>query len=264
MDPEEIGKTVREQFLRADPLRATALDALAEVRRGRAAGLRRERRRLVERHGESAPIVTAIDRRLERDRELVGLVELEAHRARASVVGVGDDEWVLHGRVLSSEFVGVPDLTVSPHDADGEWVEDLGRGCTDKDGYFRVDAQLAERHVGVGGSSTAIDPAAGDKPPGKNPDPAEDGETAANRDTDKTRDSTTPLLVHARVHDQAGTLLAVDARRIAVRPRGVDYIEIVLGDKPRECPPPPPPPRKKPTRRRAKPAGPRPGATKKS
>lgn len=209
MNVNDATKAFRQQLLQADPLRARGLDALAQIRRGRAAGLEREHKRLIEVYGKDDPRVLATERRLASDRALVVQVTREAERAKAVVLEVGEGRWVLHGHVLCADLAGVPDVTISLHDADGRWIEQLGRACSDERGYFRLEAQVV------------------------------------NAESEEAARVTT---VRLRAHDVESTLLQASDQPITVREGAAEYVEVRLGEKPRECPPPPSGTRKQPRR----------------
>ena len=49
---------------------------------------------------------------------------------------VDEDGYVFHGFVRDLEGQAVPQLTVALYDQSGNWIREIGYGCTDERGYF--------------------------------------------------------------------------------------------------------------------------------
>jgi PKD repeat protein len=110
---------------------------------------------------------------------------------------------MVHGRVLQAtnnqEIQGIPNLTVSLVNRKGEWVQELGRACTDERGYFALIY------------------------------PPQNSESTSPMPTEP---------VFLMVSDRDRRVLHRSSEPLLVKPGQIIYREIFLSDSP-ECSPPP-------------------------
>ena len=201
---------------KADALRAAGLKGLEGVTQARQAGLKREHNRLSGKLGAEHPRARALAVRLEDGITRLRDLQVEVARAETVAPTAGAAEWVLHGYVRSKDLKPASDLTVSPVDAQGQWVRAMGFASTDARGYFQLIAT-------IGGTG----------PPGRT-GPA--GQPPR-------------LEVHIRITDRNRLQLYRGEEAVPVSPGGVEYREIVLEGAAAPLPPeedvPGPAPKKK-------------------
>jgi hypothetical protein len=134
----DISKALEEGLAGADQLRAVGLEGLHRVRRVKDSGLKREQKRLTKKLGPEHPRVVRLVQKKEVNQVFARNLTVEIDRAKTEVPGVDENTWVLHGFVRDKHSKGVPNLTVGLYDERGNWIRELGYGCTDKRGYFSI------------------------------------------------------------------------------------------------------------------------------
>ena len=197
----EVATNLDKALDQADPQREAGLTQLARVRSAKQTLLQREQQRLSKKLGAAHPRVRALERKREANTAMLREVNLDLARAATPSIELDDDAWVLHGRVMDRQRLGLPGLTITLVDPKGNWVRELGYACTDQRGYFRLTVD-------------DLKPAS-EKPP-------------ANRET----------TVQLRVSDRANTILHTDKPPLTPRAGRIDYREITLGEPPADCRPP--------------------------
>ncbi|KEF42630.1 MAG: hypothetical protein ER33_05035 [Cyanobium sp. CACIAM 14] len=209
--PEEtVAATVERQLASIDPQRAASYAGLQSVRTARAGGLAREQKRLALKYGDESPRVQAVAARTVINQGLLRDLDFELARASREAPTVDARGYVLHGFVRNLSGQGLPQLTVALYDEKGNWLRELGQGCSDEHGYFLLRYQ------------------------GKENDPASDSNRldtaslAANRPT-------------ARIHvfDAEQKTVQIEAEPLQPRLGQVDFRIIVIGAQSPPCPPPP-------------------------
>ena len=153
---ETVAKTVAAQVDSLDPQRAAAFDHLQALRVVREQGYAREQKRLARKFGDDHARVTAVVERAQMNAGLRRDIGLEQARAAVEAPAVDKDGYVFHGFVRNTAGQGVPELTVALYDEKGEWVREMGFGCTDARGYFILRYQRAGKDAtGSAAVSTA-------------------------------------------------------------------------------------------------------------
>jgi hypothetical protein len=216
---ETVAKTVATQVDSLDPQRAAAFDRLQALRVVRARGDEREQKRLARKFGEDHPRVMVVAERARMNAGLRRDLALEQARAAVEAPAVDKDGYVFHGFVRNTAAQGVPEFTVALYDEKGEWVREMGFGCTDARGYFILRYRGAGKDAaGNAAVSSAAFVATA----------AAVGTGAAAR---------TRVLVH--VLDSAQKTLHVEREPLQPQLGEIDFRIIVLGAETRPCVPPP-------------------------
>ncbi len=140
----DVSKAIEEGLAGADQLRAVGLEGLHKVRRAKASGLKREQERLTKKLGPEHPRVVKQAHKIEVNQVVTRNLGVEIERAKTEVPSVDENTWVLHGFVRDKHSKGVPNLTVGLYDERGNWIRELGYGCTDNRGYFSIVYTLKE------------------------------------------------------------------------------------------------------------------------
>ena len=145
----EISRSIDKGLETADRHRAASLDRLQLVRKAKGGSLQREQARLIEKYGADHPRVQALAVRAVLNQGLISDLAVESVRARTEIPKVDENGWVLHGYVRDHDRNGVANLTVALYDQNGNWVRDLGHGCTDSNGYFKIESKSEIIHRGI-------------------------------------------------------------------------------------------------------------------
>jgi hypothetical protein len=138
---EEATRELDRGIAGADTLRADKLDGLTAMRVVKEKRLQREQARLTAKLGAEHPRVTEINDRLTMNTMMIRDLKLESSRARTDVPQVDQNTWMLHGFVRDKSLKPAPNLTVALFDPNGGRIGDLGHGCTDANGYFRITSK---------------------------------------------------------------------------------------------------------------------------
>jgi hypothetical protein len=138
---DELSRELDKRVGGADKVRADELTQLAETRRAKEAGMKREQARLTKKYGPDHPRVAAITNRLAVNASLTRDLNLEATRVRADIPRVNATGWAVHGHVRDKDLKPVGGLTVALYDSKARWVEAMGYACTRSDGYYRIETK---------------------------------------------------------------------------------------------------------------------------
>lgn len=209
--PEDtVAKTLESQVASLDPQRTESYASLQTVRTARASGYAREQKRLALKYGEDSPRVQAVAAKTRINQGLLRDLDFERARAGSETPTVDANGYVFHGFVRNLQGQGLAKLTVALYDEKGNWLRELGHGCTDERGYFILRFQRQQR-----------DPATGAKP-------VEGERIAATQPT-------------ARIYvlDANQKTLHIEPEPLQPKLGQVDFRIIVLGAQTRPCPPPP-------------------------
>lgn len=133
---EAVSKTVDQQLASLDPQRAEAFTQLQTVRAARGAGYEREQKRLVLKYGADSPRVATLADKAGFNAGLRRDLTFEVARSQTETPTVDKDGYVFHGFVRDLKGQAVPRLTVALYDESGNWIREIGYGCTDERGYF--------------------------------------------------------------------------------------------------------------------------------
>lgn len=203
-----VSETLENGLSGIDVERRMGLEGLMKVRSVKAQRLEREKSRLSKALGANHPRVTLLTNKIEVNRGLIGDLEIVIDHAKTEVPTVDENTWVLHGHVRYKELKGIPNLTVALYDEKGNWMRQLGYGCTDKTGYFKLSYSRTKEDV--------------DKPEIT----IAEGQTRPGRE------------LFINILDQNGNHLCTDIESITPELGRVDYREIILGDDVGICKPP--------------------------
>ncbi len=146
---DELSRNIGKGIETVDDRRADALERLQIVRGVKASSMRREQERLTLKYGEGHPRVQTLTNRIAINEGLLANLEAEAARARTPIPTPDQDHWILHGYVRDEDRKGVQGLSVALYDQSNEWVRELGYGCTDQNGYFKIDSASSLIDKGV-------------------------------------------------------------------------------------------------------------------
>lgn len=197
---KEIIEKINDSFDSVENLRSEGLERVKSFHAVKNKALEKEKKRLSAKLGADHPRVKRVAARLQYNQGLFKDLDVEIEMAKITVPSVDKDSWMVHGRVLEKDKKGVPALTVGLYDENGNWIRELGYGCTDKRGYFSI-----------------IYPRKGKEP----------------------RDISDSLKLFIYVSDKNQKILHKDSEPLYLRIGRIDYREIYLTDE-EICPPPEP------------------------
>ena len=136
---DEIFRKIDTSLEQTERLRADNLDKMAAVQQVRAKALVKERQRLAVKYGADDLRVQRIDAKLQFTQGFTQDLKVEIDKTKIQVPTVDRNTWMLHGRVLQAQDnQGIPGLTVSLVNHEGQWIRELGYVCTDERGYFAI------------------------------------------------------------------------------------------------------------------------------
>ena len=239
---DTVTKTVEGQISALDPQRAESYVGLEKLRSARAGGYAREHKRLALKYGNDSPRVAALVEKTRINQGLQRDLNFEQARSKSETPTVDEKGYVFHGFVRDLKGQVQQKLTVALYDEKGNWISELGYGCTDERGYFILRYQQQPN-----------DPAGnGTKPAGTFFETAAGGRLAASQ---------TQPLAKIYVLDAEQKTLHVEQEPLRPKLGQVDFRIIVLGAHPKPCTPPPPSPAPPPEPTPTPPPTPTPGPT---
>jgi hypothetical protein len=217
---ETVAKTVESQLASLDPQRGEAYAGLQTLRSARANSYAREQKRMALKYGSDSLRVKALVERARSNQGLQRDLDFERARAQNETPRVDENGYVFHGFVRDMKGQGQPKLTVALYDEKGNWIGELGHGCTDERGYFILRYQRPEK-----------DPASGAKPVAT----AFDSTAGVGAAASQTRFS-------ARIYvlDGEQKTLHIESEPLYPALGNVDFRIIILGAQVKPCTPPPP------------------------
>lgn len=95
-----------------------------------------EAQRLEKKLGSNHPRVQRLKTHLKHSPERIRHLEVELELAKIKVPEVGEQDVLIHGRVVDPDERGISGLTVFLESADGKVKQDLARAQTDASGYY--------------------------------------------------------------------------------------------------------------------------------
>lgn len=217
---ETVTKTVESQLAGLDPQRGEAYAGLEKLRAAKATGYTREQKRLALKYGKDSARATALTQKTRINLGLQRDLNFERARAQSESPRVDENGYVFHGFVRDMKGQAQPKLSVALYDDKGNWIRELGYGCTDERGYFILRYQRPEK-----------DPAGDVKPVATTLNlSASAGDTAAQ---DK---------ISAKIYvlDGDQKTLHIESEPLYPALGNVDFRIIVLGAHVKPCAPPPP------------------------
>jgi hypothetical protein len=219
---DTVTKTVEGQISALDPQRVESYAGLEKLRSAKAGGYAREQKRLALKYGSDSPRVTALAEKTRINQGLQRDLDFERARAKSETPSVDEKGYVFHGFVRDLKGQGQPRLTVALYDEKGNWIRELGYGCTDDRGYFILRYQQPPK-----------DPDGDTKPATTFFDSATGGRIAASQKQP---------IAKIYVLDAEQKTLHVEQEPLRPKLGQVDFRIIVLGAQAKPCPPPPPSP----------------------
>ena len=200
---KEVLNKIDDAFAGLDQQRSNGLENLKTLQTIKDDAAQREKLRLTNKYGADHPRVQKITDRLNYNQGLQKELDVEIERTKITIPDFDVNTWMVHGGIVDRAGTPLKDLTVSLHDEDGNWIEELGMACTDERGYFAIQYKLEPKSA------------------------------AAIPDTQK-------LIL--TVTDSDGRLLHRETEPLYLRAGQIDYRLIVITDKGETCPPPSPGP----------------------
>ena len=139
---KEIFEKLDFAFDGLDNERANGLQRLKAFHLIKNDGAVREKKRLTKKYGADHPRVKKVADRLAYNRAAAKELDREIERASIKMPDFDINTWMVHGRVLDKEGLGLSGLTLSICDEKGKWIEPLGYACTDERGYFAIQYRV--------------------------------------------------------------------------------------------------------------------------
>lgn len=239
----EVERNVENELARLDPERARGLAGLHRLRSVRATMMDREESRLTRKYGAKHPRVTALQSRRQTNEQFRRDLAFETERAETQTPTVSEKGYIFHGFVLDPSGNGVSQMTIALYDEKGNWIRQLGFGCTDARGYFLMRYEPARKPGGNESNDKAREQAV--------------FEAMLSGSSNAARGEG----VRIYVLDRKKMRVHIEKNPLFPRPGQVDYRVIILGEQGGEpCEPPPPTQAEQPTPSKPKP-GPRAPAT---
>jgi PASTA domain len=138
---EEFAKQVTDVPATADRVRLVALDHTSMLGSAKERSLRRELAIKTEQLGQDADQVKALAERLSLHQVLRTQMQAEIQRSQTVAPQPQTGAFILHGRVVDSQHLSQPGLTVSAVDGSGRAVAFV---CTDDRGYFKLEITVKD------------------------------------------------------------------------------------------------------------------------
>ena len=135
----EAQTTLAGQLAALDPQRAQGLAGLNRARTAKAAMLARDQRRAAQKYGAADPRVASLAAQQTLNEKLRAEVAYRAALAGIAIPDVNPNGYTFHGHVVDANRQPQAALTVALYDSKGARIPELGYGCTDEQGYFRLD-----------------------------------------------------------------------------------------------------------------------------
>ena len=222
---ETVSEALDKGVASLDPQRAKALLGLAKVRTVRGAGDVREQKRLARKYGADSARVNTLATRLSLNDGLRRDLQSQAASASIKVPAVDPNRYVFYGLVRNGAGEAVPNLTIALYDEREEWIRAMGYGCTDADGYFKMDSE----------NKTDFEV------------PAEKVADAKDNVISKTAGPDSRFAAHIYVLDEKQSILQIEKDPVYPQVGRVDSRIIILYSQTPLCTAPPPAARSKPS-----------------
>jgi hypothetical protein len=197
-DENETLDYINDSASQLDDQRKQELSNLKQTQEVRNEISKLEKDRLTTKYGADHPSVQNTESRIEYNKGAFKGLDVEIEKASIKVPVADRNSWMLHGRVMNTEYKAMQNITISLFDENQDWVKTTGLACTDVRGYFSL-----------------IYP-----PTGKGSEIPVDQKlfiTASDKDSKILYRDTEPVYVIAGV---------------------IDYREIILAESMESCPPP--------------------------
>lgn len=215
-----------------DGHRAAAYGGLATLRSAKQSTLERREKIYAVKHGAADRRVRQAQQQQATNTRLRQEIYVVHTQAATPAPAVDENSYVLHGFVRNGERQPLPRLTVALYDEEGQWLRDLGYGCTDENGYFilrftRVakTARTEQKKTAKPAAAAAVEFQA--LPGALRPDQSH-AEGGQSRGT-----------AEIRVYDAKRQFLHREAKLLTPKLGSVDFREIQIRDCPGHCVPPP-------------------------
>lgn len=139
-----------------DQLKIAGLAKLNAQQNFRQRAMVAERKRLIKKYGAKHPRVQKVAAKLKFNDRFISDIRIEKDKANIVPPTTGKDTWLLHGRVLDQDNIGIKGLTVSLFNRKNKWVRELGFACTDELGYFAIIYRQESEKTNIPGSQELI------------------------------------------------------------------------------------------------------------
>lgn len=242
----DLHKTFDEQIGTLDPQRAQDVADLGTVRSAKASTLAHEQNLLTRKLGASDPRIAALGQQQARNAALQTVLAAEATRAQTPAPIASAQGYIFHGYVFDAQRNPLSRLSVALYNDQGEWLSELGYGCTDEKGYFlmRYDRAQKPNPAPVPQPAPTPSPAPAPAPTpiaGKlfGASEADVVVTPIDVVVKRSGDTVNKLNFHIRVFDQQQKLLYCDPKPLQPQLGQVDYRVIIIGADAATCTPPP-------------------------
>jgi beta-lactam-binding protein with PASTA domain len=142
--PEETARAIASGVARLDLDRAAAYAGLRTLRTAKATALRREEKLLARKYGANHPRIAELSQRREANTIFERDLAIAHTLAATPPPPVDPKAYSFHGHVVGSDEKPLEHRTVALYNAKGEWIKDLGYGCSDSAGYFLLERKSVE------------------------------------------------------------------------------------------------------------------------
>lgn len=223
-----LAKAITSTLPGVDAARAQGYADLAVLRDAKARSLAREQKLLAQKHGTVRhPRITTARARFAQNQIFRREIAVMREIVETPLPATDKNTFVIHGFVRRRlDHAGIPRLTVAITDAEGNWIRELGYACTDKRGYFLLQAKLSVNQLA---RDIYYVPA----------EVRSSSETGTSETSATTEEKETKLRL--RVFNAKGDVLHTEIRPVVVQAGSIDYRYILIGDDAGECACTPPP-----------------------
>ena len=135
---DDAFRMIDEALDTLDRQRADGLEKLKVLQDVKNNSLEKERIRLINKYGEDHPRVKKIDSELAYAIPFNESIDIEIDRSKIKMPAFDLDTWIVHGRILDENIVGIKGLTVSLFNESGNWNKQTKYASTDEKGYFAI------------------------------------------------------------------------------------------------------------------------------
>jgi hypothetical protein len=138
INQEDIARKIKEALSVVVQKRTEGLENLRATQDVKDNILIREQERLTQKYGSDHLRVQKITKRIAYNQEFVKALDIEIEKAKIEVPEVDPASWMVHGRVLNDQSLGIQNLTVALYDENGKWIRKMSFACTTEQGYFSL------------------------------------------------------------------------------------------------------------------------------
>ena len=151
LSEKEISDKFNGGMQAAETGRADGLQKLQALQMVKNRAQIKEHRRLQAKLGPQHPRVQDLESRIQYNKGLAKDLTVEIDKSTIEAPVIDEKSWMIHGRVMDIELVGLSGVTIGIFDAQGRWLREAGHACTDERGYFAIVYVPAQK---AGGDAT--------------------------------------------------------------------------------------------------------------